>query len=272
MLYKLLSNINRDKFEPTVISLTSMGEIGFQIQKLDIPVHIMSMRGLMSLPFKAIELCKLLKDLSPDLVHTWMYHADLIGGLATRIIGIRSLFWCIRNSDLSSHFSKSSTLLVVKICAKLSTFLPTKIISCSDRAKEIHIDAGYCRDKFEILPNGFNLNEFSPGATSPTIRRDLNLGSDVQIVGMFARYDLQKNHVGFIKAAAKIIRKLPKVHFLLVGNGVDCHNIELVLEIRKADLTDSFTLLGHRNDIPQLMASLDLMVSPSSWERLFQMY
>ena len=100
----------------------------------------MSMRGLMSLPFKAIELCKLLKDLSPDLVHTWMYHADLIGGLATRIIGIRSLFWCIRNSDLSSHFSKSSTLLVVKICAKLSTFLPTKIISCSDRAKEIHID------------------------------------------------------------------------------------------------------------------------------------
>ena len=166
----------------------------------------------MSLPFKAIELCKLLKDLSPILCIHGCTHADLIGGLATRIIGIRSLFWCIRNSDLSSHFSKSSTLLSLKFVLSFPTFLPTKSFPAQIERKK-YIDVGYCRDKFEILPNGFNLNEFPPGATSPTIRRDLNLGSDVQIVGMFARYDLQKNHVGFIKAAAKIIRKLPKVHF-----------------------------------------------------------
>ena len=270
MLLKLLNNRDRRRFNPVVISLTSKGEIGPRIEKMGICVHALSFDRFFSIPLKFLRLLRLLQNIKPEVVHTWMYHADLLGGLAARIMGIRSLIWCVRNSDLSYEFSKRSTLFVIKICAKLSNLLPCKIISCSDRARAIHIDAGYCKEKFKIIPNGFDLIDFSPDASSSaSIRRFLGLGGDALIVGLFARLDPQKNHIGFIEAAVEVEREIPNVHFLLAGLRVDYENIQLVREIEKAGLTNCFTLLGHRNDIPTLMASLTLLVSSSSWGEAF---
>jgi glycosyltransferase involved in cell wall biosynthesis len=87
------------------------------------------------------------------------------------------------------------------------------------------------------------------------------------LVGLIARFDTQKNHLGFLEAASKIHAQLPDVHFLLAGEGVDSRsNHLLTAAIAAHGLQANVHLLGRRTDIPRLMASLDVLASSSHGE------
>lgn len=267
MLLKLLERIDRRRFSPVVISLVSIGEVGLHIQNLDIKVFTLGMsRGAPS-PLLVWRLVKLLHSLQPDLVHTWMYHADLLGGVAARIGGFKRVVWCIRHSDLSRSKNRLTTLWVVRVCAFLSSWVPAQIISCSHRAKQVHADAGYAASKLHVIPNGFDLIRFVPDESArSSVRGELGLLPDAPLVGLIARLNPQKNHHGFIEAAALVKAQLPGVQFLLAGTGVDSSNQELVRAIAAAGLGSSVHLLGRRDDVPRLMASLDVLASSSDGE------
>jgi glycosyltransferase involved in cell wall biosynthesis len=194
MLLKLLQQLDRGRFAPTVISLVGLGVIGPRIQALGIPVHALGMaRGGVPNPMTVLRLARLLRQLQPDVVHTWMYHADLLGGLAARLTGCKRVIWCIRHSNLSKDVNKRSTLWVVKACALLSRQVPAQIISCSQRAKEVHAEAGYAADKLHVIPNGFDLGRFVPDAVArASVRAELGLALDTPLVGLIARFDSQK--------------------------------------------------------------------------------
>ena len=267
MLLKLLENIDRKRFEPYVITLISRGEIGSRIEKLGIPVYAMGMNRLGLSLFPLARLFKTLRQIRPDIVQTWMYHADLLGGVVARLAGIKKVVWALRNSNLSPDLTKNSTIQVVKICAAISTWLPIQILSCSKRAGEIHAELGYCRDKIKIIPNGFDLGSFQSNSEArESVRKELGLPYDAFLVGLMARYDSQKNHAGFISAAAQVRRSMPCVHFLLAGTGVDKSNEMLVKLILEHDLKKHHHLLGRRTDMPRLMASLDILASSSYGE------
>jgi len=267
MLLKLMQNLDRSRFEPRVISLTTNGEIGPYIEALRIPVHAIGMKPGIPGPLKFMRLVKLLREFRPDVVHTWMYHADLLGGLAARLAGIRAVTWGIRNSDLSPDLSKNTTLMAVKACALVSAWLPQRILSCSERARAVHVAAGYRADKFVLIPNGFDLDRFVPDeAARVSVRDELGLPSDALIVGLIARNDPQKNHAGFVEAVVRVHRAMPEVHFVLAGTGIDPSNGPLVQAIEQVGLRDCFHLLGRREDIPCLMASLDVLASSSFGE------
>ena len=89
------------------------------------------------------------------------------------------------------------------------------------------------------------------------------------MVGMIARDDPQKNHSGFITAASQVIRGVPDAHFLLAGSGIDTRNDSLMRAIAKSNFEDRFHLLGKRDDIPTLMAALDVFAFSSSWGEAF---
>lgn len=267
MLLKLLERIDRTRFEPEVISLTTRGRIGPRIEALGLPVHALGMQPGLPNPVKFACLVRLLRQSRPDAVNTWMYHADLLGGLAARMANIKALAWSIRNSNLSPAHSRRTTLLVVKICAYISAWLPRRILSCSRQAQRIHVENGYDSDKMLLLPNGFDLSRFQPDAgMRDVVREELKLAAGALVVGLVARDDPQKNHPGFIEAAAQVYRTLPQVHFVLAGDGIDQNNKRLTALIARMGLTGHVHLLGRRDDIPRLMAALDILASSSFGE------
>lgn len=270
MLFKLLKNLDRKQFQPMVISLSTLGDIGPRIQALNIPVVALDMNSNVPNPLKFLKLIWLLLKYHPDVVHTWMYHADLLGGLAARLAGCSKVVWCIRHSDFAGAESKRSTILVFKACAMLSSVLPEKILSCSTRAKQMHVTAGYPDFKMQVIPNGFELDCYLPNTDARrSVKAELVLDNDALLVGLIGRYNPQKNHLGFIEAAANIHKINPNVHFLLAGRGVDVENKSLQYAIAKHGLQSNIHLLGRREDIPRLMASLDVLVSASSFGEAF---
>lgn len=268
MLHKLLQNMDCSRFESVVISLISKGEIGPRIEALGIPVYTMGMNPRLPNPLVLWRLARLLRQLRPDVVHTWMYHADLIGGLAARLAGCRRVIWCIRHSNLSKTQNKRSTLAVVALCARLSRWLPALILSCSQRASVVHAAVGYAAAKMQLIPNGFDLARFTPNADArASVRAELGLPAHALLVGVVARFDVQKNHLGFVQAAAQVLARLPQVHFVLAGTGVDAANAALGSAIAPHQgLAAHMHLLGRCDDVPRLMAALDVLASPSHGE------
>jgi len=269
MLLRVIEHLDRERLAPVVISLTGIGEIGEKIRELGIQVHDLgiSRSGLQIPVLSFFKLRRMIKVINPDVVQTWQYHADLLGGLAARLAGIKTVSWGIRNGELPPEHSKFSTQMVRIICSWLSYRLPKKILFNSREAQAVHAKVGYDERKFEVIPNGFDLHDNTPNTeTRATVRRELDLPECTLLVGFFARIDPVKNHEGFLEAAALIHADLPEVHFVMAGKNVCESNPELLRMIADYKLSKCVHLLGHREDMEKLMTGIDVHVSASHTE------
>lgn len=270
MLARLLASLSRDEFRASVIALAGWGPVGDVLKTEGVPVRCLGLSPGRVTPAAFFRLAGWLRELRPDVVHTWMYHSDLVGGLAARLAGSPPVVWGIHNSTLDPQHSRRSTLMVVWLLARLSHWLPARILSCSQAARDIHVRRGYCAEKFQIIPNGFDLSQFQPDPQARTsIRAGLGITDQVPLVGLVARYDPQKDHRNFVLAAERLSRRMPGVHFLLCGDRVTWDNPELTGWIDSAGLRNAFHLLGRRADMPAVMAALDVGTTASAYGEAF---
>ena len=270
MLYKLLSRMDQREFKPLVVSLTADGPVGEKIRQLGIQVTSLDMKPGIPDPVHFYRLVRILREVHPDLLQTWMYHSDLMGGLAARISGNFPVVWGIRNSTLDSKYSKKSTLFIVNTLAKLSGWLPDRIVSCSFTAQDVHTCLGYRADKFVVIPNGFDTGLFHPDLTARnSLRDELSLPLESFLIGLVGRFDPQKDHEHFIRAAGCLVQHTDKVYFILAGDGITWQNETLANWIRSSGLDSRFQLLGARQDIPRLTAALDIATSSSAYGEAF---
>ena len=271
MLLKLLERLDAARFSPHVISLTSLGEIGPRIQALGIPVEALGMKsGMIPNPIIFARLVRRLKALKPDIVQTWMCHADLVGGLAARMARVPAIAWNIRHSSLSRDQTKWTTRAVVHLCAKASRRIPDRIVCNSQTARDIHIRIGYDPNRFAILPNGFDLSRFYPDLESRhAVRLELGIPDNAPLIGLIARFDPQKNHQGFFETASQLHHQHPAVHFLLAGSGIADSNSVIREWVQRYGIAEVTHLLGLRQDIPRLTAALDIASSSSSYGEAF---
>lgn len=268
VLYRLCKHDQANQHQ--VVSLSGAGKYGPMLEVLGVSVTTLNMSPGRASPLAFIRLVRLLHREKPDVVQTWMYHGDLFGGLAARTAGIRSVVWGIRHTTLESGKSKKTTIWIAKLLAKLSWWLPAKIVVCAQRAMDVHEALGYDRSKMHFIPNGYDLTDFHPGL-DPKYELKANLVSDqsVPLIGMVGRFNPQKDHVNLLDALAILRDRGVAFHCVLVGTGLDTSNTEIVEWIAQRDLADHVLLLGRRNDIPNIMNALDLHVLPSAFGEAF---
>lgn len=254
------------EYEHIVISLTDLGCYGEPIRAMGIPVHALGMKGALGLPVVLPRLVKLLRVLRPDILQTWMYHADLIGGIAARFAGRIPVLWGIRSFDLKRG-AKLPTRIVQRLCALMSAWLPTLILCVAEASRRNHIALGYDERRMRVIPNGFDENP--PDITFSDIvslRSEHGCGGGDVVVGCVGRFHPAKDHRNFVDAAALLAEKYPAVKFMMVGPDLNLHNEKLLSWIDGHGLRDRFVLLGERADIPLCMSAMDIFCSPSRTE------
>ena len=265
MLFKLLQH--NDTFQSgMLINLSSNGEMQRKFKSLGIRIINVGMkRGRFSL-FLFFKLINILRKERPDLVATWLYHSDLLGGLAAWFLHI-PVCWNIRSSGTTFKTIGKATTMVMKICALLSAYIPEKIVCNSRQGANDHIEFGYESEKMEVIPNGFDIKSFSPQIKNKNfLHKQLALPNEALLVGMAGRFDPIKNHKGFIEAAKIVVEKIPHTHFILFGSGIDEKNRLLTSWIDAAKIRKNVHLLGLRQDVPQIMSALKVSVCASLGE------
>lgn len=266
-LYRLLDRHETAGIRSRVTSLTRHGTIGDRIRDLGVPVRSLDLdwspSGVGALP-------QLLQDLRrrpTDLVQTWMYHADLVGGLASALAGRIPTIWGIRQSDLSPERNDRRTLWTARTCASLSNLLPERIVCNSHAGRKAHKEFGYAADRMAVIPNGFDLDVFQPDAEARTwLRDELGIAADVPVIGTVSRFDPQKDPRCFVRAASRLVDRGLEAGFVMCGTGLTPGNDVLVRWLEENGVRDRFHLLGPRDDVPRLLPGLDLFSLSSQGE------
>ncbi len=266
MLYKLLSNLDRKSFDPGVVCLTGTDTVGEKIQRLQIPVLALNMRRNLPNPLDFLRFTRWCRLRQIDIVQTWMYHADLLGLLTSKLIGTSKLVWTIRGSCFPFNSYRPLTGFLLKLCSILST-VPDAVVANSDAGIRHHVSLGYPSKHMHLIPNGFDVESFQPDVSARhAVRRELGLEEDTLLIGLVARWNSIKDHSTFLEAASLIAREKKDVRFMLVGRGIEWATQGLAALIKVAGLQDKVILLGERYDMPRLNAAFDIACSSSITE------
>jgi glycosyltransferase involved in cell wall biosynthesis len=270
MLYKLLSKINQERFEPIVVSLMDRGTLGDRIEALGIPVHTIGMNRGIPMPVDVWRLVSLIYQLKPDVIQGWMYHGNLAAQFASFLSRNKiPVLWSIHYSIDSLESDKKMTVAIIKFGAYIS-HIPKQILFVSQNSKLQHEALGYSSAHSCIIPNGFDTLLFSPSLTDRIdVRSELSLPEESLLIGLICRYHPMKDHANFIQAAALLLKEYPNANFLMIGQGVDRDNPTLSKLIKESGVGDRISLLGERKDIPHLIASLDIFTSASAYGEAF---
>ncbi len=253
MLARLVLAPRTDPIETIVVSLLDAGGVADTIRAGGVPVAALGMRPGRLSPAGIWRLARLIRRHAPDVVQGWMYHADLCALAALALSGRRRrtrLYWGIRCSDLD--LSRYSRVLraVIGLCARLSP-LPDGVMANSQAGLAHHLALGYRPRLAGVIANGVDCGVFRPSSTArERLRRSLGLDAGRVVAILPARLDPMKDHGSFLAA----LDQVPEVTGVAVGTGTE------TLPER-----DNLRSLGCRDDMPDLLAAADIVVSSSAY-------
>ncbi len=263
MLAKLVSHPTL-RLEHRVVSLTPPGPVAQEIAAAGVAVHSLDMaRGAVD-PRGLLRLAALLRRHRPQVLQSWLYHADLLGLVAGRLARVPHIVWNLRCSDMDMrHYSRLSRALP-RILARLSR-MPALCIVNSEAGRAFHEGLGYRPRRWEMIPNGFDLDVFKPDpASRAEARRELGVDDGTRLIGLPARVDPMKDHDTFM-TAARLVGRRDDVRFVLIGDGTEAENARFSARLRAADVADRVIRLGRRSDMPRIYRALDIVTLSSAF-------
>jgi len=252
-----------------VVSMTNDGKYGELL--FDIGVEVYSL-NISTRPIQLISaitrLFKIIKNKDVDVVQTWMYHADLLGGILAKLSG-KKVCWGVHNTTLVYGKSKLFTIIIAKSSALLSGIIPNTIIYCAHASKKVHEKMGYSKHKGSVIPNGYDLTVFSP---SESVRSDLKkkLGLEgFDIIGNVGRFDPQKDHSNLLEALSLVRNEYSGFKCILIGGGLSKDNDVLMSDIRRLKLEEQVVLFGQSSEVQKMMNIMDIHVLASAYGEAF---
>ncbi len=254
------ANCGPDAPRQVVVSLMDEGVHGASLRANGVELHCLGMRRRLSFLALLPRLIAVMRKVQPDVIMTWLYHADLVGILGASLagLGVRRVVWNLRCSDIDFSHHARSTRWAVSLLAWLSP-LPWAVATNSQAGRRAHEALGYRPRRWIYLPNGFDTEEWRPDATDRAmVRNDLDLADSALVVGMVARADPQKDYATFLAAAELVAAQHPQACFVLIGRNTGQLRIPPILLGR-------LTALGERRDVARLLRGLDIAVLSSAY-------
>jgi glycosyltransferase involved in cell wall biosynthesis len=261
MLVKVIRGMDRHRFFNAVISLTDRGQLALEIETSGVEVHTLGMKRGRPDVFAIPRLVKILKQLKPVIVQSWLYHADFLSSFAIRFAGSPSLIWNVRCSEVDLTQYSPITRWIQRMLAWRSD-MPTAVIVNSQAGKVQHERLGYHPRRWEIIPNGFDTQQFRPDLGFRLSRRkEWQIGDDAVVVGLIARVDPMKDHTTFLAAAQQVSEARRNIYFILIGKDTE----KLSNAVSDRGLDARVRLLGYRNDVKDLLPGLDIVCLSSAF-------
>lgn len=271
LLLELVAGLDRARYEPLVlvptegplVSALKQREVDVLVKPLSVlhrsvsPGHWLRFFG--RLPSSVRATWKLIEKRGVRLVHTNTSHV-YDGALAARGARVPHV-WHVREV----HTGLS---LVGGPLSRMIYHYSDAVIVMSDAVKEAFFSQHPDRvRKIHKVYDGVDINTFHPGNDGSTVRAELGLTSDTALVGVVGRIAHWKGHRLFLRAAARVMQRFPKVRFLVVGDAVTRGDWrikeELLRLVEELRLEHAVTFTGVRSDVRQIMAALSVLVLPS---------
>jgi glycosyltransferase involved in cell wall biosynthesis len=255
LTHALLANEHR-----VSVCYNTDGPIAKEIEAMGVPITRLPRFGRVDL-FLLWRIFSKIRQLKPDLVHTHLFKSDFHGRLAARLAGtpvVSTLHNChnwAKNPILGNIYGANARLA-------------DHIIAVSDEVRDYAIHYSHIDPKkITTIANAIPLARFEHNRSAGAlIRQEFNIPSGSPVIGIIARLTEQKDHDNFLHAAQKILQAAPETYFLIVGDGPLRASLKALAV--SLGIQNSTIFCGNRQDIPAVMAALDILVFSSRWEGL----
>jgi glycosyltransferase involved in cell wall biosynthesis len=264
MLSRLVACTDRDRFRSLVVSITGAGNMAPAVDRAGIELISLGIRRGVPDPRGLFRLGRILREVRPDILQTWLYHADFLGLVVKQLGYIPHLIWNVRCSDMSLASVSVVGGGLRRLLSWCST-IPDAVIVNSRAGRLFHEQIGYNPRRWEHVPNGFDTDELRPNlGARRLLRAELGIDDETIVIGLPARYHPMKDHSTFLEAAATLAERRPEVRFALLGAGIEPSNRPLAKAITRHGISDHIRLLGERADMAEVYAALDIATLSSA--------
>ena len=247
-----------------LISLTDIGYYGSILRKEGYKIYSLNMKKNIFVFFKIFYLLILIIRFKPRIIQTWLYHANLVGGIAAKLLGVKKIYWTVHHDF---EYRNLYMMLEMRILVLLSYLIPDKIIYGSNPVKNNHVSNGYFREKSIVINNGVSTSKFRPvPELRDSIRKDLNITKKCLLLGNIARYIPLKDHETLLKSLKILKSKGLNFKCLLIGQGLSNENREFKIRIKKYGLEDKVILYGKTYEINNILNAFDINILTSKKE------
>jgi glycosyltransferase involved in cell wall biosynthesis len=253
----LARGLPRERFRVEVAALTRLGPLEGDLKDAGIPVNAIGKRLKVD-PFALGRLVRLMKSKQFDVVQTWIFAANVYGRIAAQ----RAKVPVVVTAEMAVDLWKGKAQLAID--RRLAAWTD-RVVGNSDAVVDFYRKAGIPPDRLAMIPSGI-ADEEPPVVDPAAVRAEFGFPSDAPLAIFAGRLAEQKAVDDLIRACDLLQHVEPNLRTLIVGDGP--------LRDRLRMLSNSFTLddrvkfLGHRDDVPRLLAASDILVLPSLYEGL----
>lgn len=211
-----------------------------------------------------VRLISHLRNMKPDIVHTFFPVANIVGVLGAHLGGIRNIVasrrdygeWMSRRYLWATHFAN---------------IYVTRIVTNSSRVKLLTEEVErFPGDRIEVIHNGIAIDTLCKGVPNLALKRELHIPEGNRVVGLVANYRPMKRHETFIRAAKEIIRQHDDIDFLLVGTDVGVSGLREGLQrlVESLGITRRVHFVHANGNVRDFLSILDIGVNCSEGEGL----
>lgn len=253
-LVELVTRLDRREFSPAVFCLGPRGPLAGVLDEAQIPVTCFGAKGRKHFGV-VVRLWRGLRKLRPDILQTWLYHANILGRIAGRFAGVPVVVSGIRVAE-----RRSRGRLWAERCTQ--SLVDAHVCVSRDVAEFSIHQGGLKANRVHIIPNGVDMARFDEAQAVDLSA--FGISSESKVIIFVGRLDPQKDPLLLLDAFSIIRSSIPNLHLLYVGDGI--LRSELTNEIENRQLTGLVHVLGWRSDVPGLLKSANCLVLCSRWE------
>ncbi|MCZ6538907.1 MAG: glycosyltransferase [Chloroflexi bacterium] len=251
-----LPRFNPDRYEHIVCSLMDRMQMAAQFRQAGIEVRTLGLKRKTDLAV-AFRLRALLKQLRPDILHTYLLHSNVLGRIVGRLVGVPAIISSERTIGQASRWGRLATRLTNPLTDAVEANSETV-------ARSIERDLGVSPDKIEVVRSGVDLDAYDGSPRRTEIRSELQLTDDQHLVLYVGRLRSVKGVEYGIRAFALASAQHPNMHLAIAGEGEQLGDLQDLA--KELGINEKTTFLGVRNDLPDLLSAADSVLMPSLTE------
>lgn len=261
----LANNMDTEQFDVHVCSLSDYVPLAKDLRDARRRLHIIN--KLWKFDITVIpRLTRLLRDLNAEVVHGYLFDAEI----ATRLAGLLARTPLTVGSERNTDYTlKPRQLTVYRLTRRWVDII---IANSSAGAAYNQRILGHAQSAYRVVHNGVNTEQFYP-QDGTVVRRQLGVTKTEPLIGMFASFKLQKNHSLLFAAFKQVCQRIPEARLLLVGDelyagmhGSDEYKRQMYDLINQLGIRDRCIFLGNQTDVARVYSACDLTVMPSLFE------
>ncbi len=258
-LVRLATGLHGDGFEVRVFSLkrapeAPRDELARQLESAQLPVTFFDAQSAWQIPGTTRRMAREFRAWRPDVVQSFLFHANVVSTWACRLARVRNLVWGLRVADPNPR----------RIWLERKLVGNARMVACVSGSvrqfalEEIGIEA----EKLRVIPNGLNPADYE--SVQPIDLATVGVPQGRRMLLCVGRLHEQKGYDWLLKFAPEMLFRLPEHDLVFVGDGPERDRLKSMAA--ESGMGQRIHFVGFRDDVPRWLAAADLLLLPSRWE------